>query len=210
MSTTLLNGKISESRSAAREFAPAKQTKGRYLGTKRIGTIEYRHYVFPEALVKHSPRELVILIPLDRFRRSLGEHNPDAILRESPPCADPGQPAILYLDPPGFDSPSPGQDQDFRWPRGRSPNTTKALGVVVLWMASSRDERTIVIAQSAPGVSKSNESFNSFFLRSDLKYVARSPAEIGVKSLGFLGTVPTDIVTSPFQAMVMAAFAMGP
>ncbi len=66
------------------------------------------------------------------------------------------------------------------------------------------------IAQAAPGVCKSNESFNSYYLKSNLKYVARNRAEIGAKSFGYLGTVPLDVVTSPFQALVLAAFASGP
>lgn len=210
MSTTSLSGEIRESQSAAREFAPAKQIKGRYLGTRRIGAIDYHHYVFPGALVNHSQRELVILIPLDRFRRSLGDNNPHAIVRESPPVGGRGRQAVLYLNPTDFDSPYPGQDQALRWPRGTSPNTNKHVGVVALWMPFSGDERTIIIAQAAPEVSKSNESFNSYFLDIDLKYVARSRANIGVKSLGFLGTIPLDVVTFPCQALVLAAFSQGP
>lgn len=209
MATARLSEKMRETRSSSHEFATTDAVKGNYLGTQQIGAIEYHHYTFPKALVDHSKRELVLLIPTDRFRQSM-PNNPHAIMRETPPSASSGRQAILYLSPTRFNSSHPGQDQALRWPTGTSPNLNRDLGVVVIWVPYGKDDRNMIIAQSAPGVSKSNKSFNSYYLDSKLKYVARNEAEVGKKSLGYLGTVPLDIITSPFQALVIAAFATGP
>lgn len=206
--SSMLRDKIHDRQSAVHEFTSVTETRGKYIGTRHIGALDYHKYVFPDALVDHKERDLVILIPLDEFRRGLGATNPVAKVEESPPKHISGQQAVLYFDPSSLSSPYPGQDQALRWPKGTSPNLDKDLGVVVLWMAHAGKD-TIIIAQAAPGVDKSNSSFNSYFVKPELEYVGRRKTPMCLMYLGYVITIPTDIVTIPFQAVVWYGFKYG-
>jgi len=207
MTSSMLSDKISDMQSSAHEFAPVAETHGHYLGAKHIGHLEYHEYRFPEALIGHEDRELVVLIPLDEFRRGMAT-NPDAKLEETAPKYMSGQLAVLYFDPPSFRAPYPGRDQAQRWPSGTSPNLEQDVGVVVLWVAHASKD-TIKIAQAAPGVEKSNTSFNSFFVEPKLRYVARRKTSVCLMHFGYLITIPIDIITFPLQALIGYAFLYG-